>query len=491
MDNIISFILAHPYLTISVITFLFFERAMYCGYVVDDDSMVQRLKAIKEKKKTTINHWLYFIRLSFYGAGFFRNAKQEHLFTIIIHWLNCMLIYKATGSLVAALLYCINPINNQTVLWLNGRRYAVTVLMVLLAWNFWPLAIPCLMFAAFIHASGYPAPLLWMWTPIWPVSFVVSGLMMVAGINKQREILLARKMEFKENNENQNLNPKKIILYVKSVGYHFFNCIFPIKPAMYHDFLFYFSATNQGTSDGYKINFDFFKGIAALSLIGYLIIVHQSFWAFWFILFISMWCNIYQVTMNASDRYCSLANVGVMALVAEWSMKLPSPYSWSVVSGLAVLYALKYFPLFRAYRGVELFHKYHLNLDPFLVNPRFFLSKIYIAKKDPFSAFAVIKDGLRYRPYDFKLLLSFIEVLFALGRRKDALNVMEFVEKNNCIQIGEEKDTADLFSGIRKEYKKEYELIHGKVNGKKYTHNNGQPMVRVNNDKDEKDNAKR
>jgi hypothetical protein len=381
-----------------------------------------------------------------YGCGIFRNAKQEHLFTIVLHGINCSLIYRMTGSLLAALLYLFNPINNQTVLWLNGRRYAISILAVLLAWNFWALAPFMAAFCAWLHVTGIALPLLFLWTPFWLVVPFAGAGVGIVGLKRIRSEIKARASAFNAGSEYQKLSWKKLIIYVKTIGFQFFNCLIPNKPAMYNNFLYYYSQTEEGNRDAYSFNFDFWKGIAVLLFL----IFDHSFWAFWFVLFISQWCGIFTVTMLASDRYCSLPNVGVMVLLATYIGKLPAPYDTAVAVGFLVFYAVKYQPLFIAYRNAENFHQYHINIFPDGVHARYFLSKFFLAKKDPFQAFGVIRQGMRYRPYDFKLLLGFIECLFVLGKPQSALNAMEIAEKH--VPYCEVEDTKNLFDGIRKQY---------------------------------------
>jgi len=460
-----DFILAHPYLTIWVSLVLVFERAMYCGYVVDDDSwfvvMKESKAAYKEKKLSLFR----LILRGCYGAGIFMNKIQEHLCELILHGINCSLMYHLiakssigpAGALLASMLYLINPINNQTVIWLNGRRYALTIMLVLTAFNFWWTAPAIAFIIPWFQVSGFLFPILFLWTPFWPLVPVLAALLSIFGKKHLISKMNDRKKDYKGGNENQKLTWRKSILYVKTVGYQFFNCIFPVNPAMYHNFLFYFSLTEEGTKSGYAINKDFWKGAGVLALLGYLIIFQHSFWAFWFLLFISPWCNIYQVTMNASDRYCSLPNIGAMALLAEYLLKLPDPFRTAAICSFAAFYILKYQPLFIAYRNLENFYLYHINQKPDIINPRFFLAKLYHAKKDHFSAFAVIKQGMRYHPYDFKLLLGFIECLFTLGKPISALRAMEICEKH--IPPLEVEDTNNLFAGIRKQYAKEYKSL--------------------------------
>lgn len=468
----------NPYVIIWSVLVVMFWRVTHLGLVVDDDSWHSKMQFKKQKFFKDRKHPLRFLHDCFYGAGLFKDPRIDHLFTLFIHGVNCSLIYSISGSLIASLLYLINPINNQTVLWLNGRRYAVSLLGILLAWKFWAVAPMVAIVLTWFHVSGVAMPLLFLFTPFAWASGIVLMIAGYLGFERLEGNIRNRRADYNPNNECQVLTWKKSILYVKSIGYYFTNIVLPLRPAMYHDFLFYFSSTDEGTKEGYSLNVDFWKGIAVIGLLAYLIIWQASFWAIWFVLFISQWCNIYQVTMTASDRYCSIPAVGVMVLVAEYSMKLPSPYNYIVLTSLATMYVLKYQPLFSAYRNVIDFHQYHININPELINPRFFLSKIFLAKKDPHSAYSVIRHGMRYRPYDFKLMLGFIECLFAIRKPKSALQAMEVCEKH--IPFGEEQDTKNLFHGIRQQFKKEYNELHGMdINGNKVIHNNGMPIVKV------------
>lgn len=458
-----------------------FYKAMYCGYVVDDVQQEYTfkskhgLKQLLREKKVSI--WKYLLE-SCYGAGFFNNAQQEYVFTLVVHYINCCLIFHMSQSWMAAVLYLVNPVNNQTALWMNGRRYALTILAVLLTWNWHFLGVVLFPFCALIHISGIVAPLLLVNTPYWPLIpvFAVSGYFIFR--KRLYKVFLTRRAEFKAGNENHNLNWRKGILYIKSVGYNFQNCIFPIKPAMYHDFLFHFSNSVEDNEAGYSFNWEFFKGLALTGGLIYMIAVQHNFWAFWFLLFISPWCNIYQVTMNASDRYCSLANVGAMLMLAGIIQSLPAPYNTSVFIGFTIFYVLKYQPLFRAYTTIENFYLYHLNQAPDLVIPRFYLCRYYLERKDIYSAFATIQQGRRYRPNNFMFLFSLMEILFQLGKVDSALKVMAVAEK--YIPMCEVDDVKKFFADRREQFKKEINTIEDiRKKRSKNVHNNGRPLAGV------------
>lgn len=465
------------YLILLGATIALFYKAFYCGYVVDDviraTRMIEFKKSLKEKKITL--H--FFLKQAVYGAGIFKNAYQEYSFNIALHYINCCLIYHMSHSFIGALFYLCNPINNQTALWMNGRRYALSILCVLLAWNWHILALVLFPALAWLHVSGLVGIILFCWTPYWPLIPVVGLVTFFVFKEHWYGVLINRKSEFKIGNENQNITWKKLILYVKSVGYNFFNCILPFKPAMYHNFLFYFSNDPDNTAEGYSYNFDFYKGIAVLMFIGYMIVAQHSFWAFWFLLFISPWCNLYQVTMNAADRYCSLANVGAMLLLVNLINQLPDVYKVPVFVAFLIFYVIKYQPLFRAYTNIENFYLYHLSQQPDLVNPRYYLAKYYLDNNDIYSAFAMIKIGLKYRPYDFKFLLCMMEILFQMGKIEAGLQVMKICEK--CCPPLETEDCKAFFDTLKVKFKRHIDdiALRDQMRAKNF-HNNGKPILK-------------
>lgn len=439
------------YLILFIVMAAMFIRGLRCGYVVDDDYWMQKMaerKKLFKEGKFPLQKLIWF---SCYGAGIFRNAVEEHLFNLTIHFINCCLIFKMSGSLLAAVLYMVNPVNNQTVLWLNGRRYAISILCVLLCWNFKWLAIVLYPFAMWIHVSAAGFPLLFLmdgWGIGIPIILIGVAMFFSEGHLKT---FAFRKSEFTAFNESQALHWRKGILYVKSIGYYFFHCLLPVRPAMYQEFLYYFSRYPDENKRGYSLNFDFWKGALVLTGLGYLLITQHNFWALWFLVFISQWSNIITVTMTAADRYCSLPSVGVMILASQYLTQIPEPFNWITATALITFYVMKYQPLFRAYGSVEDFHFYHMNLNPAGVESRSILATRYVAQGDPMSAYAVLKKGLKYRPKDFKLLIVMAQVMLIIGKVDKGLKILDIAQRN-C-PLGDEENCRVEFDNIREKFK--------------------------------------
>ena len=103
------------------------------------------------------------------------------------------------------------------------------------------------------------------------------------------------------------------------------------------------------------------------------------------------------------------------------------------------------------------------------------MSKLYLRVNDPWQAFAVVRQGQRYRPHDFKLLLRFIECMFALGKPTSAMKAVEVAEK--YIPYGEQADTEKLFKDMKEQVATYMDFV--KKNERKVLHNNGKPYVNL------------
>jgi len=355
-----------------------------------------------------------------------------------------MLIYKLTGSLMVSFLWLFNPVNNQITIWLNGRRYALSIMFLLIGFIWKPLFVPFYLLAAWMHIISVPAILLILGTKY--VVFLPAMLwafkMFIYKKHKAR--LMSRWNDFSKTNELQIIRPQKIILYIKTIGYYFKHIILPV-PRMYHQHLSYFGRYKIANHVGYRLNAQFWFGFACTCFL-FREMMTGNFWAFWFFLFISQWGNIFCVTMNIADRYCSLPGIGLMMILTKYIGRLP--FTWQIIaySAIVTVYLYKYKRMFRAYKNEESFFAYHLEIQPDCVETRTIWAQ-KIARNEPEKAFTLIKDGLKHRPNDFKLLLALTQIMFMIGRTKGALQVLTIAEQH--IPTGEEAESKKTFQDIR------------------------------------------
>ena len=126
-----------------------YRRASYYGYVIDDVEV-----ATHEKTGRYWRDLWYQIR----GHAYF-NATREHDITTLFHTLNSCLVYLALGqnniSFIAAMLFAVNPSNNQASVWLSGKVYSVATSLILLGVWVKPL-FPLFYLASFYFSLNNP-----------------------------------------------------------------------------------------------------------------------------------------------------------------------------------------------------------------------------------------------------------------------------------------------------------------------------------------------
>lgn len=417
------------YVIIFAVSIALFWRAIRCGLVVDDVNahpIAQEYKQLWQNKKIVFSEMIWNV---LQGAGLFKDIRLDYAFTVLLHTINACLVLKISGMFPAGLLYLCNPINNQTALWLNGRRYAISIFCVLASWAFWPLAVVLYPFAVWLHISGVMFPALFLSTPFWynvPLGALIFGLI---GFKKFKERTKGRMEQFPEGSELFKIHWRKAIFYVKHIGYYFQTILFPLKPRMYHDYHYYFPRYQKDIDKAYRIDLDFARGATVLAYLGFEIIVNQNFWAFWFLLFISQYAGIFTTTMNVADRYCSLAGIGLLVLLFQKIALMPEPYATALVWGIVGFYVAVYNPLFWAYQNWEKFMLYHTAIEPSGPRQRLHLAQLYLRNKDQFSAFYQLKQGLRLNPHDFDLLYTMANVALLMQSPQNALVMIKRAEE--------------------------------------------------------------
>lgn len=116
------------------INIIIYAHTLNLGYVSDD------VAGLSRKFKSRRERFLFC--LSSVPTG---NKKIDHGLSILAHTLVCVMMYLALGhnevSFMAALLFSVNPTNNQGSVWISGRHYAWCAFFVLSAlWvikSFW------------------------------------------------------------------------------------------------------------------------------------------------------------------------------------------------------------------------------------------------------------------------------------------------------------------------------------------------------------------
>lgn len=442
-------------LIIVAFNLILYFPALRCQIIVDD---VRNYKRHQDKdyawSKFGWKRLWPFIRERLYGGSTFGclwskkigkftiNAIEvDHLFALTIHLAICLLMYHDFHSLWAVLLYSSASLTMHTAVWLNGRRYAINILLTLLIVAFgkiWWVALPLYFITPWFHLTALFAPILFM--PWWglalaPVVLFIFRKRIIPHIKGRLEQIFECDRKY--------FKPTRIIVIIKTYGFYFFKMIVPGMTRVCYGFLYTWGETPEGDRDAYAFNMDFFKGICALVL-SFIIpyFFQRDLWLFWAFTILStlQWCNIICATQIVADRYVCLPNLFMCLFL---SRLLPHP----LVIGLVVYNVCCIRTSFRCFVNIPSMFQYHFYHCPFIT----LVNKEYIAfcikTGDYIKAYTLTKECLSYNPNDFALLHAACVCAKAANDRKMAREYADRAEKH--LYIGQEQTQLRWLSNFR------------------------------------------
>lgn len=260
-----------------------------------------------------------------------KTEEEEHFLALLIHIAICLAIFFAFGhnniSFVAAMLYAVNPVNNQGTIWPGGRGYALPILAILLSMSV-PLLSPILLYFCAWFTVGFLAPLALIGSTKW---WLLASMPIVWFLHARKfTTAVKNKHDTESFTEDRIIHPKKIILAVKSFGFYLALCVFPFRITFYHNFLQ--SSAGSMRHKNYTLCRYFWLGLAGLTGIGlyaYLVPWNTLTWAlFAFAITIVPFCNFIRSNQEIAERFAALPNVFLMYAVAQmigWNSSLWLP----------------------------------------------------------------------------------------------------------------------------------------------------------------------
>lgn len=430
------------------------------GYhlVIDD---VRRRSLVEAPNSIVIGSNLLdtFIR-RFYGVGtLYRvggkiNVRAEHILSTVIHAINSVLVYVAFGmtdvSLASAVLYAVNPAGLQTSVWLNGRRYAMAVMMMLgmmcavnyggtIGWAgilLYPLAV-MLQPVAFLSAMVYG------WVGI------VAVILAVVFLYPTMKNKISERLDKVHSTDMRNFSMKKLIPIVKIFGYSVEKMILPRRVMMCDRNLFYWGMTEDGNKEAYRLDLNFVRGCIFLifSVAGFLLIPIDMR-LYWVLMVAStlQWCGFITAVQHSADRYIAVPLVFAMWFLVTGISNLFGGYWLHVVIALGTYYLVNTKSSLSMYKDMESFWNYHFYYDPGGPKCREFKATHQIRSGDKFGAWETVREGLRYNPTDFKLNLLAANCCLLCGDQEAVIRYLK-IAKANCY-IGQEFIYKDACRGI-------------------------------------------
>jgi hypothetical protein len=399
-----------------------YYRTINYQFIIDDHD---HIKPVAEKTK---NPFL-FVWEHFYGIKI-TNLKLTHFFSILIHAIVCSLIYVLFGqtkiAFITAVLFALNPVNNQCSIWLSGRAYAISTMLFLvgmISGIFLPVFYGL---ANWWSINSLFAPLLFLYIkPHWFGLLIPLGLLLIKG--KTKQCYSAGKERFNgATNIMTEVSFRKLIITFKTLGYYVALAIFPFKLGMCHRYMSTFGLTKEETDECWDIDWYFFLGIITASASVYALFHHDPFLfgIFWFTIFTLQWLNFIVISHLITERYIYLANIGLMYSLAQ--LIVNTPFQWIFLT----FYAVRLWYFIPAYKDIISYWRSNTDNFPKVAMGWNQLGLGQLNFGNAGSALDSWIRGVQERPCDFRLNFNTANILVGTGNVKDAVRFVKTAEAN-------------------------------------------------------------
>lgn len=407
-------------LIVTICVLMYWRTIKYHGIIDDHDHI---------KKDKTPKLWKHLWE-HFYGIKM-TNLKLAHSFNILVHTVVCVLIYFVFGktdiALLTAILFAVNPVNNQCSIWLSGKVYAISTALFLIGMLFLPLLPIFYSLANWWTINTLFAPFLFiMLKPHWLGLLLPLGLLIIR--NKTKNSYKAGVTRYKGATDYMNeISPRKIILSLKTLGYYFYLCIFPIRLGMCHSYLGTFGMTKKETDSMYKPDIFMFIGLAVVGAV-VANIIHPFFpplfGLFWFLVFALQWLNFIVISHLISERYVYLANIGLMYFLAN--LIIGTPFMWIFLT----FYTIRLYYFMPAYKDYKAYWESNTREFPHVAMGwnQYGLGLLQFGNTG--SALDAWIRGVQERPHDFRLNYNTANLLLGSGMAGQAVRFLKTAEEN-------------------------------------------------------------
>jgi len=426
---------------IVVVSLIMFFRTLRLGFVSDD------IPAAKHNIKP--NNVFQRVWWQLEGRKHF-GKEEAHAYTLVLHTLTCVFIYLGLGksdiSFLAALLFCVNPRNNQASIWISGRRNYLIPTCLLMAAAAIPLVSPFALFLTTTMATAFVAPIGFLGSPNWWFVLFMPVIWYI-NIKKFRQ-QVGGKISVESAEGDKILSLNKLVLAIKTYGFYFFMCLVPDKLSFYHSFL------QSGAGSGneimckraYALDKTFWFGCFLLTAFPLYWIFHGwdgiCWGIFWFSVCIAPYLNVIRVQQETADRYVYMAGVGLMFALACVLVAFPS-----FALAILAVYAVRLFYLIPAYKDEYWLREMCVQEDPmcwFAWHMRALNRWDVGSRHEAFTCWVMAK---LISPKEFKIWANLAMVLRKIGNRKESDAAIE--EARKCIIKGQEAQSEKLLRGIK------------------------------------------
>jgi hypothetical protein len=431
---------------IALASLLMFYRTLKYHFVCDDIPV-----SMQAPKPKNVFHRIL-IQLNCNGHY---QPQEAHFITILLHTLTCIFIYLGLGkndvSFLTAILFCLNPRNNQCSIWISGRSgYLIPTLLLMMSMTI-PWLAPLFLYRVTVQATAFFAPFGFLGSPSWWFIWFMPVLWFIHFNQFKKQV--KNKMDNDSVKGDKKLEAKKLIIAIKTYGFYFFMCFVPNKVSFYHSFMQ--SAAGSGNAlmnkRAYALDKVFWFGLFVIIFFPSYAIIHGwdgiCWGVWWFSVCIVPYLNFIRVQQEISERYVYCANVGLMYVLACAILSYPF-----LIVFFLTLYAVRLWWVMPMYKDDYSMVEYAVLEDP----DCWFAWHLRAVKRFDsggitgcynMESFIFWSRCLMISPQEFKTLINVAISLRIMKKFQESNNILAEAEKN--IVPGQEESSKKIITDVR------------------------------------------
>ena len=379
--------------------------------------------------------------------GIIKTEEQEHLLALLIHIAICVAMFFAFGSnhvsFAAALLYSVNPVNNQGTIWPAGRGYALPILCLMLSMSL-PIFSPILVYFGMWYTIGFHGiPLALIGSPKWDLLGVAAICLFIHGRKFKKAITYKSDTECYTADKTYDYH--KITIFIKTYGFYLTLCLIPFRITFYHSFLQSMAGSMKEKAQTVWDKF-FWIGLAGILGTTAFACLHWGplAWALLaFMLTMAPYCNVIRANQEIAERFAAFPNVFLMYALAQ----VIAPYPvW--LSAFAAFYATRTFYTLIMYKDEYFITEVAVIEDPhawWAWHCRAMKRWDTQSYKEALILWVMAK---LISPKEFKVLMNISTCLRLLKNDAEADEYLRMAEEN--IVQGQEKDGQEFIAQHRR-----------------------------------------
>jgi len=292
--------------------------------------------------------------------GYRQSPVKHHVISFVVQTINLVLGYIFLSAILpepiafgAMLLFAVHPLNTQSVGWISGINYSLSLMFALALLNvslLMPgLFIKLILVAALtflstitLYVGGMTCFILAFLGCWWAA--IVSGLVGISIIIwKGLETKNFRTTAFKSQNMGATTmwNNRKPIVMVKTIWYYMRMVWLPLKMGLYHVWGYFYEAPIE------RIDRMFWLGVLTLGVSVYGFSVGGfaiQLGIVWFYAYVFIFSNFITAQQFVADRYVTIPSLGVCVILS--SVLYGTPLFWVLV-GLYIMRTFMHLPTYR------------------------------------------------------------------------------------------------------------------------------------------------